>query len=200
MRMTDVHDEKVKQIALTLKSSGLASSESEAIRMAMNMTNTTNRVNDNFEKKKDWATMGISNLKKDYPKKDDHQPNQQHASQPSGQAMHHVEHAPAAKSEMHNVDQIVDLAPGDEAMKQELVGEPAQAPAPAHPVQEAYVDKSLKDLKVSDAVAKPDGKGEEEEVLVEKTVQLPGNERNPKRDTSKMTEAKVDLSAMFKFK
>jgi len=69
MKLTDVPDEKIRQIAMTLKSSGLAMSEGEAIRMAMNMSNTNNRVNENFEKKKDWATMGVSNLKKDYPKK-----------------------------------------------------------------------------------------------------------------------------------
>jgi hypothetical protein len=54
----EVKDEAIRKVAQTLRSSGLASSETEAVRMAMAMSKTSQRVTQNFDQKKTGATMG----------------------------------------------------------------------------------------------------------------------------------------------
>jgi len=54
----EVHDQRIRQLAETLKRNGLAASETEAINMAKNMTQTEDRVNSNFDGKKDAVTKG----------------------------------------------------------------------------------------------------------------------------------------------
>lgn len=61
----DIQEESVRQLATTLKASGLAASETEAIRMAMSMSHTNNKVTQNFEDRKDRNTMGLSYLDKE---------------------------------------------------------------------------------------------------------------------------------------
>ena len=60
-------EEKVRILAQTLKSSGLAASETEAMRMARDMTRTVAAVTRNFEERRDANIMGLSNLKKAQP-------------------------------------------------------------------------------------------------------------------------------------
>lgn len=72
--MSDINkitDEKVRQLAATLRSSGLAASETEAIRMATSMTQTDSKVSKNFDERKERSTMGLSHLNKQYPKKEE---------------------------------------------------------------------------------------------------------------------------------
>ncbi|MCC7574883.1 hypothetical protein KO361_04795 [Candidatus Woesearchaeota archaeon] len=64
-KINELKDETIKTLAQTLKSSGLAASETEAIRMAMNMAQTNNKVNSNFEERKEKNIMGLSYLKKE---------------------------------------------------------------------------------------------------------------------------------------
>lgn len=47
----EIKDENVRKVAVTLRSSGLASSETEAVRMAMMMTKTSQKVTQNFDEK-----------------------------------------------------------------------------------------------------------------------------------------------------
>jgi hypothetical protein len=54
----EVKDEAIRKVAQTLRSSGLASSETEAVRMAIAMSKTSQRVAQNFNQKKEGATMG----------------------------------------------------------------------------------------------------------------------------------------------
>ncbi|MCF7872119.1 hypothetical protein K9L97_03730 [Candidatus Woesearchaeota archaeon] len=66
-KITDIQDQSVRQLAMTLRQSGLAASETEAIRMATAMSFTSNKVNKTFEDRKDGATMGLSHLNKTKP-------------------------------------------------------------------------------------------------------------------------------------
>jgi hypothetical protein len=63
----EVKDENIKKIAQTLKNSGLASSETEAVRMATAMSKTNQKVSQNFDEKKDRNIMGLSFLNKEPP-------------------------------------------------------------------------------------------------------------------------------------
>lgn len=54
----EVKDEAIRKVAQTLRSSGLASSETEAVRMAIMMSKTSQRVTQNFDQKKQGATIG----------------------------------------------------------------------------------------------------------------------------------------------
>lgn len=47
----DLRDNKVRELAQTLKSSGMAASESEAVRMALDMTGTASKITDNISEK-----------------------------------------------------------------------------------------------------------------------------------------------------
>ena len=53
----DINDQRIRQLAETLKRNGLAASETEAVSMAMSMTRTESRVNETFNQKKDAAVM-----------------------------------------------------------------------------------------------------------------------------------------------
>ena len=57
--INDIQDEKVRHLATTLKQSGLAASETEAIRMATAMSHTSNKVNQTFEDRKHTAPTGL---------------------------------------------------------------------------------------------------------------------------------------------
>ncbi|MGV8162813.1 MAG: hypothetical protein ACP5N2_05785 [Candidatus Nanoarchaeia archaeon] len=61
----EIKDESIRKIAQTLKASGLVGSETEAVRMAMMMSKTSQRVNQNFDQKKVGATMGLAHLHKE---------------------------------------------------------------------------------------------------------------------------------------
>ncbi|MFA6073461.1 MAG: hypothetical protein WC758_05085 [Candidatus Woesearchaeota archaeon] len=63
----DIKDEEIRKIAQTLRTSGLASSESEAVRMAVMMSKTSQRVTQNFEQKRESSTMGLTHLHKEAP-------------------------------------------------------------------------------------------------------------------------------------
>ncbi|MGV8169293.1 MAG: hypothetical protein ACP5N3_04525 [Candidatus Nanoarchaeia archaeon] len=54
----EIKDEQIRKVAQTLRASGLAGSESEAVRMAMMMSKTSQRVTQNFEQKRESSTMG----------------------------------------------------------------------------------------------------------------------------------------------
>jgi hypothetical protein len=64
-KIDNVKDETIRTLAQTLKSSGLAASETEAIRMATNMAQTNTKVNNNFEERKEKNIMGLSFLHKE---------------------------------------------------------------------------------------------------------------------------------------
>ena len=60
----DIPEESIRQLATTLKESGLAASETEAIRMAMSMSHTNSKVSQTFEDRKEKNIMGLSHLNK----------------------------------------------------------------------------------------------------------------------------------------
>jgi len=53
----EVKDESIRKVAQTLRASGLAMSETEAVRMATMMSRTSQKVTQNFDSKKNGATM-----------------------------------------------------------------------------------------------------------------------------------------------
>ena len=72
-RINDLKDETIKTLAQTLKESGLAASETEAIRMANNMAQTNKKANDTFEERKEKNIMGLSFLHKEKSEKKPHE-------------------------------------------------------------------------------------------------------------------------------
>jgi len=69
----EVKDEAIRKVAQTLRSSGLASSETEAVRMAMMMSKTSQKVTQNFNQKKEGATMNahvshVEEKEEEYPR------------------------------------------------------------------------------------------------------------------------------------
>ena len=65
--LNKIKDESVRRLAETLRSSGLAASDGEAIRMAENMSRTGGKVSQNFEEKKEKSIMGLAYLNKQKP-------------------------------------------------------------------------------------------------------------------------------------
>ncbi|MCF7866085.1 hypothetical protein K9L67_00590 [Candidatus Woesearchaeota archaeon] len=65
--INDIQDERVRHLATTLKQSGLAASETEAIRMATAMSHTSNKVNQTFEERKGTAPTLINMHKRESP-------------------------------------------------------------------------------------------------------------------------------------
>lgn len=68
----EVKDEAIRKVAQTLRSSGLASSETEAVRMAMMMSKTSQRVTQNFDMKRQGATMGAHFHQEEEKKEEDY--------------------------------------------------------------------------------------------------------------------------------
>lgn len=68
-RINELKDETIKTLATTLKESGLAASETEAIRMATNMAQTNQKANDTFEQRREKNIMGLSFLHKEQKEK-----------------------------------------------------------------------------------------------------------------------------------
>ena len=56
----DIRDNKVRDLAQTLKASGMAASETEAIRMARDMTDTASKVTENIEDKERGDEVGVT--------------------------------------------------------------------------------------------------------------------------------------------
>jgi len=180
MNMSGV-DDQVRQLAQTLKSSGLASSEGEALRMAMSMSSTGKRVNTNFENKRESSIMGIAGYKKREAAKSGISAPGGGGSVQATAEPQYEEPQPAPEAYTDNslkgmtVSEIADSIKDDSGQTFEQEVAPVEEPAPQAPADDGYE--------------------------VDKTVELPGSNKEEvqKRDLSGFKEAKVDLSQMFKF-
>lgn len=187
-----LNDEKVRELARTLRSSGLAASETEAVRMAQSMTRTNSKVNQNFEDRKDRNVMGLAHLHKQTPHT---QPLQQ---APQHQATHVQQHA-------HKVE--------EETETYILREEPKPAPTQQHhqtpTLQELQEDKDFAEEYVKQELvsSKPLGNFEKAEAAkpaagggagapVQAPVQ-PQEKPKPKKDISMYEESRVDLTKVF---
>lgn len=201
----DIFDEKVRRLAETLRQSGLAASETEAVRMALSMTNTGNRVNQTFDERKDKNIMGLSNLNKPQAT------TQQSTTQP------------------HNSRPIQQPT----QPTQQVQREPLRAQQEIHQQHTHKVEEPLKSLKEEDCNCGPEcecghdcncshyeEETEEIELIEQELVEEPKSEQKPvqkeelkkefvkintperappKKDISQMQESKVDLSKVFNF-
>ena len=171
-RINDIKDETIKTLATTLKESGLAASESEAIRMASNMAQTNKKANDTFEQRREKNIMGLSFLHKEQKEKTptaEIQREEVYSEEPSAE--------PITSEEVHeSCDSCVDCGShGSENTVSELF---------MAETKDEFIEQDL--LK--------------EDEQPETTRELPVDEERPKKDLSKFKEAQVDLGDMFRFK
>lgn len=171
-RINDIKDETIKTLARTLKESGLAASESEAIRMASNMAQTNKKANDTFEQRREKNIMGLSFLHKEQKEKTPTQEVQRevvYAQEPYAN--------PVVSEEVdESCDSCVDCGHhGSESTVSELF---------MAETKDEFIEQDL--LK--------------EDEQPEKTMELPVDEQRSKKDLSKFKEAQVDLGDMFRFK
>lgn len=146
----DIQDEKVRRLAETLRQSGLAASETEAIRMASDMTNTGDKVNKNFDEKKDQNIMGLSHLNKNAPlaeavkePSEELEPEEKELCKCGPECM-------CNKNECDCVQEATsepEVAENEEVIEQELAGEPEEK-APAEESQTEEKPASNGSLKV----------------------------------------------------
>jgi len=210
-RIKDIQDDGIRKLAETLRSSGLAASETEAIRIATGMSRTNTKVNQNFEERKGTASTMLSNMNKVYPKReesstDNHFQQQvqrseykakeanccqekqefSHKSDECCGHSHHVEErveiVKYTDSQQPKQD-IFEVQEEDELIHQELVSRVPES-------RKEHTDVSLNDVSLAEAV-------ESEKNDRPKQV---WEERKPKKDITKMEEHRVDLGAVFKFK
>lgn len=228
-RIQDIKDDGIRKLAETLRSSGLAASETEAIRIATGMSQTTDKANQSFEQRKGTASTMLANMNKVYPKKEEQKTEQPQQTPNFAKEEHHAhhthhEHHHADEEccggdchDCHHVDEeteIVEYADNespkkdvfevkeeDEVVHQELV---SREPETKKENQESQQEKSLDNMTVAEAAGQkeeqvPQEKKEEQKEEDGKPKPV-WEERKPKKDASQMEESRVDLGAVFKFK
>lgn len=173
-RIDNLKDETIRTLAQTLKQSGLAASEGEAIRMATNMSQTNKKANDTFESRKEKNTMGLSFLHKENKEKNQNQE--------------------VVKEEVFAEDK-----PKEEASLEEH-----ECTSCSDCESEINEEKPLNDLfnvETKDEFIEQDLIKEEpkKEEQPETTQEIPVSNDKPKKDLSQYKESEVDLSSVFKF-
>jgi hypothetical protein len=212
----DVDDTRIRELAETLKKSGMAASETEAIRIATHITGTENRANQNFTEKKEDCTMGLSHLKRE------------------AKPQEPVEETTAEDLELDSDVTLEEMQQEVKKTTAEEMIERAQNPqkievrtdyeTPEKEVMEEEAEEIYQEPELDESLV------EQEEPVVEEAVEEPvkeevtadDNERlgelikedidentpettqeiktkAPKRDLSEFEESKVDLSSVFDF-
>ncbi len=182
-RIDDLKDETIRTLAQTLRTSGLAASETEAIRMATNMAQTNKKANTTFEERKERNTMGLSFLHKDYKKQN---PNQEIVQE---EVKAEIKEEPQSNINEEPQSEEHDCAHCAGCSEPEMNDEPLNEEKPLN---------DLYDIKTNDEFIDQDLIKEEDEQP--ETTQEIKTEEKPKRDLSKFNESKVDLGDVFKFK
>ena len=172
--INDIQDDKVRQLATTLRQSGLAASDTEAIRMAMSMTSTNSRVQQTFDDRKERSTMGLAYLNKEYP-------NKQQEQKPAPQKVSHEE-------------------PKEQVFKPvEQIARPAPEPKP-EPIYDLDIDDD-KEFIVQDLVKSEEPKAPVHSEPKPQAPQPSQQERvPPRKDISEFAESKVNLANVFNFR
>jgi len=222
-RIKDIQDEGIRKLAETLRSSGLAASETEAIRIATGMSRTNTKVNQNFEERKGSASTMLSNMNKVYPKReesnaDNHFQQQVQRSEAKSQETHETHHCQEKQDHEHARFGVS----GQEHKSEECCGhchhveeevEIVKYTDSEEPKQNIFDVKEEDELIHQELVSRaPESKehyaSPKKEVTLsdvvepEKTDQPKQvwDERKPKKDITKMEEYRVDLGSVFKFK
>ena len=180
MNIDDLKDETIRTLAQTLKTSGLAASESEAIRMATNMAQTNKKANTTFNERKEKNTMGLSFLHKDYKKEN---PKQEI-----------IEEEVRAEIREEPREQIRE----DTQMQEEHDCAHCAGCEEDKPLNEEKKLNDLFEIKTNDEFIEQDLIKEED--TQSETTQEIKTEEKPKRNLSEYKESKVDLGDVFKFK
>jgi len=179
-----IQNESVRKLAETLKQSGLAASETEAIRMATSMSNTGNKVQQTFEDRKDKTIMGLSHLDKPQPKKEVtiKEPIQEtdSTSQASSSFQRKEDNSGFIEKEVSR-EMISNEDEHEEFIEQEIVTSEINESAPAQKEFEPEVV----------AEQKPD--------VQESSESLQAQKAPPRKNISEMEESKVNLSDVFNF-
>lgn len=195
MRIDDLKDETIKTLARTLKASGLAASESEAIRMATNMSQTNKKVNSNFEERKERNTMGLSFLHKEVKHDKPHQRIVEEEVYAREVPQHHGREAP-----QHYGREEPQMHPEEEVYADDNC---ESCGCCSHHEDGLDDEKPLNDLfeaETKDEFIAQDLFEKEEEKIVEKTREIIVERSEPKKDLSQYKESKVSLSDVFRFK
>lgn len=185
MNIDDLKDETIRTLAQTLKTSGLAASESEAIRMATNMAQTNKKANTTFNERKEKNTMGLSFLHKDYKKQNPHQEIVEEEVRAEIQ-----EEAPSETPYEHTRDESI--------IQEEHNCAHCAGCGEEEPLNEEKPLNDLFEVKTNDEFIEQDLIKEED--TQPETTQEIKTEEKPKRDLSEYKESKVDLGDVFKFK
>ncbi|MBN1274892.1 hypothetical protein JXA12_01185 [Candidatus Woesearchaeota archaeon] len=208
MNLREVHDDKIKRLAETLKNNGLAASETEAIRMATNMTGTEKKVTENMDQKRERE---IAMQQRPRPQQQEAAPaappSQPWEKEVQAQGGPAPEQAPAPTHDNQALNQAISNVqerftndpqhadPRQERPQLErMTVEEAAAPEPEAPAPEAarpVVERPLPLETPTPATAAP----VEEEDIPEKTREI--HDRPPRRDSSGMAESRVNLSDVF---
>lgn len=182
-----IQDESVRKLAETLKQSGLAASETEAIRMASSMTNTNSKVQQTFEDRKDKTIMGLSHLNKEYPKRNEDGTVRQAEQETTSEATHRStssfqrkeDHSGFIEREIKK-EMISNEEGHEEFIEQEIVNSAVEMPK----VQERPLERPIFREQTPN----------QPETQVQNPVRAP-----PKRNIADMEESKIDLSDVFNF-
>jgi hypothetical protein len=192
-KIDNVKDETIRTLAQTLKSSGLAASETEAIRMATNMAQTNTKVNNNFEERKEKNIMGLSFLHKEknheLPKQKiteevvyaEEEPKMQPRYEESMEEIQQKEETNEEYAE-ENCSSCGCCAHEEINEKRESLNELFEAETKDEFIKQDLLDEQIKE--------------EEPEI----TREIPVQKKETKRDLSEYKESKVDLGDVFKFR
>ena len=180
--INNIQDEKMRQLAMTLKQSGLAASETEAIRMATSMTSTNSKVQQTFQDRKERNVMGLKYLRKQ-PEQQTTTPEQMTAQkipvriEEEEIAVRHQTPTTAPLSQ-DNEDKNLDL---DLENEQEFL---------------------VQDVIKSEELPKPAPIQTESNQTTARPVQNPAPTERPapKKDIRNFEESKVNLASVFGFK
>lgn len=210
-KIKDLHDLKVKRLAQTLKDSGLAASESEAIRMAFSMTGTQSKISE----KRPADPTGFTpktheqikeEIKGDFDSsktKEDPKQEQEPAKEEPKQELE----KPKVQEPVEDLDE--DIPRTQETYKQDVIDK--EKDIYNMTVEEASKDFDEEEVTIEEEKVKEDiqeeteAKNEPQPVVQKEASQQEytqtetKKEEPPKKDVSQFEESKVDLSKVFSF-
>lgn len=182
-----LQDERLRNLAQTLRNSGLAASDSEAIRMAESMTKTESRVGNQFNTKEPQKTQDTVSFEKKI-------------NEPIQAAPSQILKEPTPQVQEDDFDEV----PGSiEKVSQDILKSSFEdishlTVEEAAGLQEVQTLKEEPEVK-EEKVKQSEPIQEEDEYEVEETVEIKQEKQPPKRNLSEFRESQVDLGSVFKF-
>jgi hypothetical protein len=187
-----LQDDRLRNLAQTLRNSGLAASDSEAIRMAENMTRTESKVGNQFNSKEPQKKQETQRSETSFTPPPVRQEQPQFTSQVKQEEEDDFDEVPGSIEKLpqdiikSSFEDISDLTVEEAAGLQDI---PTLKEEPQ--VREEVKQEETKETSKVD---------EDDEYEVEETVEITQEKQPPKRDLSEFRESQVDLGSVFKFK